>query len=251
MIMDAGYYICSKLIVLILNLTHNLFVNIVSSVPENLDYRVKSVSLVLLAIFMLPFLILVIVRLLDSNYIYRVIQQFFSRNVLLDSKIGKPRVISWRSSLMLLNYFISASLCLFLYVEKQELLLSNWTWILAVSLPFIHYLWEWFGLFLVGVLTGEQRTVRAIRFASSIGYQVFGLLFFLLALVWIMSPSLYYFTSSLFLWLIIIRLTHRFGSIAVSLLVNGMSWYYLILYFCTLEILPVFMAGLYVFRAFG
>jgi hypothetical protein len=80
--------------------------------------------------------------------------------------------------------------------------------------------------------------------------QFSGLLFSVIGLFWIMSPGADKLFLSLFLAVISLKVLSRLLKNSMAVLGNGVRWYYIMLYLCTLEILPLFVLSNFVLRSF-
>ncbi len=150
--------------------------------------------------------------------------------------LNKPS--SW---LLLVNYVLSMGVISYLLAENSthiKLPVKE-----AVFLvPIFFLLWSLTGFVLTGWLTGESDKFSAPITYKIIGAQMLGLLYFLCAILWVFMS----FESQLFTEIVVILfLAESFFRIVKSVrivLKQGVSWYYIILYLCTLEILPLLMA---------
>jgi hypothetical protein len=80
--------------------------------------------------------------------------------------------------------------------------------------------------------------------------QLVGIIFAILALFWIMNPEFNRILMIIFLLMVSVKYIIRGLKNSIVVLINGVSWYYIILYFCTLEILPLFVVCYYVKKNF-
>jgi hypothetical protein len=160
------------------------------------------------------------------------------------------RLISFSSIILLVNYFIGFGLCLFLVIHRIIVTNDGLSLIIATSLPIGLFLIELVGPIIVGILTGEIKKISISVINTITGNQFFGLILSLLALFWIMNPLLNFWFLLVFIALICLKYLLRLFKSSYGVLINGVSWYYLILYFCTLEILPLFVAYNYVIKNF-
>ena len=83
-----------------------------------------------------------------------------------------------------------------------------------------------------------------------LGAQSIGLVYFICALVWVLNPN---YQETLIQVVVGAFVIESFIRIIKSVLVvygQGVSWYYIILYFCTLEMLPLFVVYYFVVQDF-
>jgi len=169
-------------------------------VPEYLDYRTQTYTLLLIGVLSISFAVIAISRMSNSRSIATVILVFF-RNTSVDQILKENmRLNSLSSVLLVINYFVSFSLCIFILFNRLFLLEAKWSLVIALSIPFLWFVLEIIGLLMIALL------------------------------------CLKFFT--------------RLLKNSLAVLTAGVPWYYLILYFCTLEILPLFVAYYYLLRNF-
>jgi hypothetical protein len=74
-----------------------------------------------------------------------------------------------------------------------------------------------------------------------LGAQTLGLFYFIYALVWVLNSSYHEALLSLIVWTFVLESVLRLIKSVKTVYGHGVSWYYIILYLCTLEILPFFV----------
>ncbi len=145
------------------------------------------------------------------------------------------------SLLLILNYFLSMGAISYMLVENSTLFpLPSKAAVFLV--PILFLLWSLTCFIVTGWLTGESDKFIAPITLKIIGAQLLGLLYFVFAIIWLFMS----FESQLFINIVILMfLAESFFRIVKSVRIvfkQGVSWYYIILYLCTLEILPLLMA---------
>lgn len=147
----------------------------------------------------------------------------------------------WFSVVLIINSIFSTAYIAFLFLE-----VNNWLSFAAINvitLLFLSFLllfiYQTFAIWLVFLLTGEKK-VCVDHFTNSVlTYPLRGLLLMPFVLVLTLNPE----WKELGIWvaigaLFVFQLVRiiRCSAAAFS---NNVPWYYIILYFCTLEILPL------------
>jgi hypothetical protein len=122
--------------------------------------------------------------------------------------------------------------------------------LLSFLIPIILFGLETLGLYLAGSLSGEMKRLHVPVLNTLTVSQFSGLLFSIIALFWIMNPNADKLFLSLYLALICLKSITRVLKNSTNVLSSGVRWYYLMLYFCTLEILPLFVGVYYVVKNF-
>ena len=122
--------------------------------------------------------------------------------------------------------------------------------ILSLAIPLGVFLLQIVSLWLIGMITREVKLIVVPLLETIVIIEFIGFILFFLALIWVLNPQF----SNYFLWVFSVLLAFGFFlrvfKSLFSVLRKGVSWYYIILYFCTLEILPLFIAYYYVSKEF-
>lgn len=146
-------------------------------------------------------------------------------------------IFELHSLLQLINYWLSFSLILYVLFDQPSF--NNIDQLLfAILVPPGLFLFTTLSVFGVSLLSGEYTSLIKLFYYKVIGTHILGLSFFVLGVVWILSGN----TSILFPALIILLVadfTLRILKGLASVFSEKVSAYYIILYFCTLEILPL------------
>ncbi|MEY3237516.1 MAG: hypothetical protein RI883_1617 [Bacteroidota bacterium] len=215
-------------------------------IPGELSVRTETFTILLLGVLLISFLLISLSRLYNTKSLKTVIAIFF-KNSSVEQELKENMSLSSLSSfLLILNYFISFSLCCFLYLNRFLLMENFWATIIAVIIPISLFIIETLGLIMIAWITGEQKQLFPAIVITLTGNQFVGIAFSLLSLLWIMNPEFNKLFLSIFLGLFLLKYFMRLFKNSFIVLSNGVSWYYLILYFCTLEILPLFIIYYYV-----
>jgi hypothetical protein len=160
------------------------------------------------------------------------------------------RIGSVSSVVLLVNFFVSFALCNFIFFHRILLFDDTISLWLAFGTPLLLFLTETLGVLFVGVLSGELKRLNRVILNTFTISQFAGIFFTLISLFWIMNPGADKLFLSLYLAIVALKEIARLLKSSIAVLVSGVSWYYLILYFCTLEILPLFVVIIYVLKNF-
>lgn len=145
------------------------------------------------------------------------------------------------SFLLLLNYALSAGTICFLYLEgNEDIQLSNNA--LVFILPVAILVWNLACFQLTIWLSGSSNVFQGPIALKVIGAQLLGLIYFLCAVLWMFISGQEMLFAQLALILFLAESGFRIVKSVNVVLKQGTSWYYIILYLCTLEILPLLMA---------
>ena len=219
--------------------------------PEVLPLREETYTMFLVAILSFSFLLISFSRSSNSRALQSVAEVFFRDSSSVEVYLKENMKIgSWSSITLIINYFISFSLCNFIFFHRILLVRDDLSMLLSFSIPIILFGLETLGLYLAGSLSGEMKRLHVPVLNTLTVSQFSGLLFSIIALFWIMNPNADKLFLSLYLALICLKSITRVLKNSTNVLSSGVRWYYLMLYFCTLEILPLFVGVYYVVKNF-
>lgn len=231
-------------------LLNHFFNGDLGEIPDILSERTKTFTLFLIGVLGLSLVLVTIARIRNEKAISSVLSTIFKSGTLEQTLKENMRIQSLSSFLLLVNYFVSFALCLFIVFHR----IYSWDWFLslvfAVGIPVALFILETAGLFFVGIVTGEIKKISHSLLITLTGNQFTGLVFSILSLLWIMNPEYNFIFFNLFISIFCLKYLIRLFKISFTVLLNRVPWYYIILYFCTLEILPLFVVYFYTIENF-
>jgi hypothetical protein len=220
-------------------------------VPDVLTPREQTYTVFLISILSLSFLLVSLSRNMNSRSIGTVLELFFRDSETMEAHMKENmRIGSVSSVVLLVNFFVSFALCNFIFFHRILLFDDTISLWLAFGTPLLLFLTETLGVLLVGILSGELKRLNRVILNTFTISQFAGVFFTLISLFWIMNPGADKLFLSLYLAIVALKEIARLLKSSIAVLVSGVSWYYLILYFCTLEILPLFVVIIYVLKNF-
>jgi hypothetical protein len=219
-----------------------ILLNDTGTIPDTLVPRAENRTLFLSGLFAASLILIAIARISNYKAIGTVISAFFSVGSINQILKENMRIISLSSILLLLNYLIASFICVFLVLNRTVGLDSNTSLLFASILPLGFTLFEIVGLAMTSFITGEGKTMEPAFQTSWVGFEFIGLPLSVLALIWIINPALNAICSVIFCVLIGARVLQRITKSSILVLNRGVAWYYIFLYLCTLEILPLIVA---------
>lgn len=212
----------------------------INTIPEALIYRDHPVTVFVGIGMFLSFIIIALAKLIKPD-VYSTLMVSFIKNKGLSNYIRESFPLQKGGSILLiLNYLISFSLLIMLILEIKTFNFSSE--ILAILItPFFFMIFHVVILYLLGVITGEHEVFKTPLIIKINGIQFIGLACSIMVFFWTLNfidQRLFIeIVFSLFILETITRILRSF----VYVLNVGVSWYYIIMYFCTLEILPLFI----------
>ena len=176
-----------------------------------------------------------IVRVLNQDLISGVFACLFVRPTSSTNFRETMSLIGKTFWLMLLNYFIISTVFTFLLLQLSDLKQPIYIILIPIAL-FLHPI---LSLFLTSLFTGEFRRLKENIQIVNMTYQLVGLVLIPLTIILMLNPTysylVIYSTASIYILFLAVRL-FRGASYAIQ---NKIPWYYIILYLCSLEILPL------------
>jgi len=219
-------------------------------IPNELMLRFHSLEWMMGYVLFLAFITLAIARfaragiyqsLVVANGKFQGVVSFVRETM----PLGKPS-----SLLLLLNYALSAGAICYLYVQgNHKIQLSNN--VLVFILPISLLIWNLACFQLTRWLTGTSGVFDEPITLKIIGSQFLGLIYFFCAVLWLFISGQETMFAQLVLILFFAESAFRVVKSINLVLKRGVSWYYIILYFCTLEILPLLMVYFALTRNFN
>jgi hypothetical protein len=214
-----------------------------NSIPNELSLRAENHTLYVLLLIMLSILLLATAKLSNTKS-FRIVFETALKGVNLEQYLrDNMRTNSFASISLLFNYYVGICVLFFLALNKLFAINFITSIIVAGISPFLIYVYETIGVFLVGLITGEYKRIKNILLVTNTTNQLSGLLFFLIALFWTLNPAYGVLFLKLSLLIFLIKVFFRSSKAIYINLSNGIPLYYIILYFCTLEILPVIVTS--------
>lgn len=226
-----------------------LFSSISLSIPSELSSREPWFSYEVGIVLFTSFLLISFARLARPN-IYASLSVGMVKVGSVRTHIRETFPINKRGSiLLLLNYMISTGLIVYLCLEDTSVWKMD-QMMIAAAIPFALFAGALISIRVTGWLTGEYDVLKAPLIMKVLGAQSIGLVYFICALVWVLNPN---YQETLIQVVVGAFVIESFIRIIKSVLVvygQGVSWYYIILYFCTLEMLPLFVVYYFVVQDF-
>jgi len=191
----------------------------------------------LLVIILLCFAFVGVARVAQPDLIAQTFAGFFKVKRPDSNGFEGSKLQPSMTALIVLNYIISFSTCVFLLLYEQSNMLET-VW-LTMKIVFALTFLQLINFRLVFILSGERSILDSMSAVNKQIWSFGGFILTCMALLWILNQELQHAFEQLFFIV--------FSSLIVWRIVKGLllaaqlryKWYYLILYLCTLEILPL------------
>lgn len=214
-------------------------------IPKALTAKEHGYFFLVGILILCSFFILAFAKTLNLR-VYLVLAQLVGNSNNIAQKMKESHgLFSTSSILLLVNYLLMCSVCLYLFNDYLQLYPSWFELLIGLALPPFLLLLQISPIFIINWISGAKISMPTITGISMVVFQFGGLLLTGIALLWALNPRFgYEFLLTFMVVMILIQLVRLFKNSFV-LLSGGVSWYYILLYFCTLEILPLFVVFYY------
>lgn len=216
------------------------------SVPNSLEITSSNGNWTVGLSLFAGLLLISLSRVYEANYLRGLVAAYFSSSTRADIQKVDLNLSSLSSIIILLNAFIGFSTCLYLFISGGEYISLENPMLWAASGALLFLTLQLGMMSFTALVTGEFGKMRDLFVQTILNIQFSGLCFFLFGLLWFLNPSYSVLFSKIFIAVVFLTSVVRLLKGIYASLTNGISWYYIILYFCTLEILPLFILYLMV-----
>jgi len=212
---------------------------IMLQISFELTERVEHSFTLILASVLFCFMLIAIVNFNNSQLFYMVSKRFFlfkfnENNFNDDSRLSFGSVI-----ILNINFFISLLLCTFLFFSNSTSLDTTFFYSFIFSLYI--FVIQQLSLLLITFFSKHSKTIDLAKALTHQTLHFGGFIFLVLALFWSLNRGGELNFPLAFILILSFLFSFRFIKAAVLSLGIGIKWYYIILYICSLEILPSFV----------
>jgi hypothetical protein len=210
-----------------------------NSIPSALHLRAENYTLYVLLFIIVSILLIALAKLSNSKT-FKILLEVNTKGATIEQYLRENmRTGSLASIALLINYYSVIFVLFFLALKNIYQLDLTKTLLIASSVPVALLIYEMVGILFIGALTGEFKRIKSILLVTITTNQITGLVLFLIALFWTLNPQFGTLFFKLSVGIMLLKLLIRTIKGMYVILNNGVSLYYIILYFCTLEILPL------------
>jgi hypothetical protein len=178
-------------------------------------------------------------RINNPNFFIAVSSGFFKLKAQDKSFNENNRVSQGGNVALYINFIVSITLCLFLlFFKNNNFSFATLSGILSVT--FIILLQQ-AGFRIASIFSGQTSiSENGILITKQVWF-FSGILYLLLALTWLLNLKFNLVFILIFISILILSSVYRIIKGLLFAFSAGFSWYYIFLYLCTFEILPVFI----------
>jgi len=220
------------------------------AVPTYLSLKEESISYTIIPLIVISFILMTISKFLNTS-IFKSLLKLLTATKNFDQIIKEDLKLSSISSVILVaNYFFTASSCVFLSFYSTIDLTISQLFIFSLLLPFGLLLMQALSFWVIGSISNEVKTLTYPINETFVIIELSGILLFLVSLIWVLNPNYSTYLFQFFIWITFIGYVYRTLKSFYCVLQRGVAWYYIILYLCTLEILPMIVIYYYIVENF-
>ncbi len=211
---------------------------IFESIPIELTVREHPITLFVGLSMFAAFVLIALAKLIQPDAYRALMQSFFKGKQLYAFIKESFPVLKGGSILLIVNYLLSFTLLLY-FVLSLPPFDASLELFFIVLIPIGVFLFGIGSLFLGFLLSGEREAFITPVLMKINGAQLLGVYSAILVFLWTLGFINQVVFIELCFWGIISESIVRIMRSFVFVLTIGVSWYYIIIYLCTLEILPL------------
>lgn len=185
-------------------------------------------------------LLITFARMSSSYFFFSITKSIYKNRSIEKISQEELPLTALSSFCLLLNFLICSSCLLYLTVDFFQYEIPITRLLAIIYTPFLFLFGPYIFLTLVEFITGEIGITKAIKLTNWAICKFLGVLFSLLLLLWIFNDK----NASFFAYLLFTTLcffyVYRIFRGIIFAFSKGISWYYIILYFCMFEIIPMY-----------
>ncbi len=209
-------------------------------VPKLLSPRVNSLYSTITLFLSIGILLITFARMSTSYFLVAITKSIY-KNRSIEKIAQEEFPLSALSSFcLLINFLICASCLLYLSVDFFHHSIHTSTLFAIIYTPMLFLFGPYLFLTLVEFITGEIGITKAIKLTNWAICKFLGVIFSLLLLIWVFNMQNATFFAYVLLVILCFCYVYRIIRGIIFAFSKGISWYYIILYFCMFEIIPMY-----------
>lgn len=241
-------YFCIRILIQFMQLSGQFFTTSTANEVMVLTERSTNYSYVILAALGLCLLLVSAARLRQREVFLVLGQNTFFFNSSLEQYKNGIRENPLTAVFLVFQYVLIGGICIYWHNEFSLVDFNTYQTIILISFPGILLLYHLFTISLAGTITGFREIIQEVNQLTLTMAQTAGIVILIEFFFIYFQPELLaeskLIIGGTFLFFILLRIIRGFYH-AIQL---GVSWYYIILYLWTLEIMPLLIVIKLVFR---
>lgn len=227
-------------------------------VPTQLTSKLDTHDWILGIILFTSFILLALAKQFEPHLFNQLFRSFFTFGTPESLSKLEIKTTSRGYVFLGLHFFLNLWACFILLLKHKsnfvggEWILSNYELselqltVSALLISLLIFVYLFAGFFITAFVSGEYALIRIFATQTWINGLFFGILLFIVGVIWSLNPQFTNYLNNIFIYLIASFLIIRLIKVSIASLLEGISWYYIILYLCTLEILPLIVVYRYI-----
>ena len=209
-------------------------------VPKLLSPKINYMYGTITLLLSIGILLITFARMSSSYFLIAITKSIYKNRSIEKISQEEMPLSALSSFCLLINFLICASCLLYLTVDFFHDTISTSTLLAIIYTPILFLFGPYLFLNLVEFISGEKGITKAIKLTNWAICKFLGILFSLLVLLWIFNDK----NAGVFGYILLVILTvcyvYRIIRGIIFAFSKGISWYYIILYFCMFEIIPMY-----------
>ena len=209
-------------------------------VPKLLSPKVNSMYGTITLLLSIAILLITFARMSSSYFLIAITKSIYKNRSIEKISQEEMPLSALTSFCLLINFLICASCLLYLTVDLFHDTISTSTLLAIIYTPILFLFGPYLFLNLVEFISGEIGITKAIKLTNWAICKFLGILFSLLVLLWIFNDKNAGVFGYILLAILTVCYAYRIIRGIIFAFSKGISWYYIILYFCMFEIIPMY-----------
>ena len=191
-------------------------------------------------------IILLTITRINNPFFVTSISKSLYKNRNVEKIVFEELPLSRLTNFCLISNFILCFSVLTSFLLSENYHIYGWlNWLIAVGFSVYLLVGPQLYLSIVEVISGEYKFSKEIKLTNRIICEFLGLLGVLFLVIWIFNQHSHWFVCNSIIYLVFTSLIFRIFRGFVFAFSKGLPWYYIILYFCTFELLPLYIVYYY------
>ena len=210
-----------------------------TEIPNHLEFRNKNTIWIAMIGLACSFILIAISKVGTTRIFHVFSKIIFKNNTIVKIVQDEYSLKNFSSFILVVNFILTSSILSYLSALYFHFYLDEKILYLIPLIPLYIYFWPLFGFNLISFLTNEKKVVYENKLNSVALTHVTGFIFSFILLIWAFNLKWSFYFVILFIFLLLFLWIFKLIRGILFSFQHGISWYYIFLYLCTLEILPI------------
>ena len=211
-----------------------------TEIPKVLSPRTHSIYGYITLYISIAFLLITFARISTAHFLISITKSLYKNRSVEKIALEEHPLSALSSFCLLANFLICGSCLLYLSVNYYFTTIHTATLYAIIYTPMLLLFGPYLFLSLVEAVSGEYGITHQIKLTNWVIYKFIGVLFSILLLFWVFNDKYASIFAQFLVIILCICYIYRLFRGIVFAFTKGISWYYIILYFCMFEIIPIY-----------